>query len=437
MKKNMELPNTLSTTITAKKYEQIQGRRHDLFKNAHVNRDYVNEPTAYRVDLVTYEHSLHGKVAFTRKRFEDMIQLREKASTNPDRALFYPNIRGKAVKIWNPRWPFTSEPGAVFGFRYMNYVQMSPLWNPKGEGAKEVDDGQLGTLHWYNEHEGWAAPSIEMPIFFVYGCWDKQSQDGHRKYWQDTIARFSQLWQASQSAKGLREKFLKAATSSVRITKIVCFGFGAMAVAKKGKLEGKYEANGLFDPLQYLSAITIANTLNEAYQEDDDETPPVRIILQDPMYTDIDLDTWPQYYSDIEVVEDPAGFLHLDEHTLVMTNGLHLSVPLMQICADLLPEGPAGFIIDKPDLDPRKRLYSMQCRVSQKVARLLRDNYDRSDFDDHTVEQELWDECCQNHGYWLWKVDCFLKPKMDEMGGLLALAKMRIGNNSDISLPGA
>jgi len=61
----------------------------------------------------------------------------------------------------------------------------------------------------------------------------------------------------------------------------------------------------------------------------------------------------------------------------------------MQICADLLPDGPAGFIRDEPDLDPDKRMYWMQSKVTPKVAKLVRENYERSNLNDHPLEENL------------------------------------------------
>lgn len=280
---------------------------------------------------------------------------------------------------------------------YVTYMQMSPEYNPADEGRWEVDGGALELLHRYNDHEQWYAPAIEMPIFLVYARWG-QLEHEDMQYWQDTTARFSDLWQESQFPKLLREKFRRAVEASVPTKKIVCGGFVAMYVAKEGEHKGKYAVNSLFDPLQYLAALIMAEAINAAYDKDEN----VQIILQGPMYTDLDLKIWLQYHNNLKIVDYPQGFLEIGENTLVMTNCLYTVVPLLQICADLLPEGPAGFICNTPDLDSKKQWYAITNRVTPKVAKLLRERYDCSNFDDHALEQELWKEARQGRYYWFW-----------------------------------
>ena len=37
--------------------------------------------------------------------------------------------------------------------------------------------------------------------------------------------------------------------------------------------------------------------------------------------------------------------------------------------------------------------------------------FEKSTFDDHVVEREIYDKVCGETPYWLWRMDLWLKPK--------------------------
>ncbi|ORY15335.1 hypothetical protein BCR34DRAFT_612275 [Clohesyomyces aquaticus] len=115
-------------------------------------------------------------------------------------------------------------------------------------------------------------------------------------------------------------------------------------------------------------------------------------------------------YPHIRFVEDPEGLLAVDEHTLVISAYLHLSVPMMQTTAGLFysRNGPAGFMVDRMDLDPEREMYSLGERASPRVVEIL-EGYERSDFDDHVLEREMYGEICEDAPYWLWNTELFLR----------------------------
>jgi hypothetical protein len=151
----------------------------------------------------------------------------------------------------------------------------------------------------------------------------------------------------------LIQKFLpQAARETKEINKIVCLCLGSMQT--RFKMSRQHPALGhltqspdsSFD--QHLAARDIADTLDRV---NGPETLPVKVYVQDGAYKDVDKVLLKDF--GFEIVEDPHGWLKIDEHTLVF----HAFCPFRpyEMIADLTHDygGPAGILGDLGDLSGR------------------------------------------------------------------------------------
>ncbi|KAJ8109464.1 hypothetical protein OPT61_g7441 [Boeremia exigua] len=223
----------------------------------------------------------------------------------------------------------------------------------------------LDTTPWNNEHK------------------DKKIMQGYFNALQTT----KRLWLESSSRKKIVQMTERLAARYKNITKIVCFGLGAINHDK-----AFYESS-----LQHMTAFTIAKHLEQIYKTQSLHTGAVQVILQDPCYTQKDRELLGKLYQGgtLSFASDPDGLLAVDSNTIVMTAFLPVRYPLMQIIADMFHgmegKGPAAMICDELDLNPHQELYALGNRSSPAVARFLTQQYAVSDFKDHVLEPELAD----------------------------------------------
>lgn len=219
-------------------------------------------------------------------------------------------------------------------------------------------------------------------------------------YWH-ALMKTNQLWYKSSSRAKILQMADKLAIRFEPITKIVCFGLGALS-----RDPAWYESS-----LQHMTAFSIAHYLEQTYRKNLTGEVPVEVILQDPCYTQKDQDLLRKMYHSgtLTFASDPEGLLAIDANTIVMTAFLPIGYPLMQIMADMFHgkngEGPTAIICDSMDLDPAQELYTLQERASPEVARFLTREYDVSDFKDHLLESELaadvFGDDEEDGSYWL------------------------------------
>ncbi|KAF2276373.1 uncharacterized protein EI97DRAFT_376862 [Westerdykella ornata] len=250
--------------------------------------------------------------------------------------------------------------------------------------------------------QGKGSTHIPLPVYLE--SWEKSLASKSSQLfeeWDEEITQLRKLWDASIAKKLLREQFQAGAKDNVQIKKIVCFGLGCL---QKGKWSGQCI-------LQYFAAFTIAETLNEIYQAEDESTPDIQIFFQEVKYPELDRDIWRKHaYKPSKPVDDPHGFLLIDENTFVIAPHIPNCVPVLQICADVVEGGPAGFICDRMDeLDLSKREYCVWDRISPRVVRML-SKCRKMKFDGHKVEDEIR-ERLEMKLYWLWKMQGWWKPK--------------------------
>jgi hypothetical protein len=343
--------------------------------------------------MVAFEAMRKGKPVFSKdllKQFDDMRK-RAEAGQSP---LMAHDINNKLACVWCNCLGTTPK----IEVEFLPIQALTELFQLRGFNTTYLDE-----VRWHN-HAGDDA-YIPLPMVLRDTSGVKippvEVQNHVIDFFSKSLAYAKPLWKASVSARLLEEKFMHVAETSVQIKKIVCFGLGT---PESSVHEGRCESH-----IQHLAIVTIASVLNRVYQASDPSTPPIEIILQDPAYRQMDVTAWKAEYRNLRFVQNPNGFLAIDSNTLAVNAGLPYTVPFLSICTDLLPDGPAGFIHTHLDLNPKKRFWSSDECATPKIVKLLLENYEVSNFDDHPVELEIYKNISNEVAYWLWFMSCFLK----------------------------
>jgi hypothetical protein len=382
---------------TAPKVHQFWGDRTlEAFESGDYDAETApDEFMVYPMSRRALESNLNGRPVFTRALLQNVANLCQEARSQY--VLSANDNTGTSRVVW--RAP-SGGPKAdmVVCVDFLTTIEQHPEFKP----TKRSGNQDLLRSYNYKMPQDSRNPDIRIPMVlssYIAPPNAKRVTTDYMTRSRLELKRIDGMWRASSSFARLVSTFREASKSSTRIKKIVCMGLGSLDLNKGNDQSA----------LQHMAVITIAKTLNEAYAADDHQ--PIRIICQDPNYRAHDKYLWPMGYNHFDFVDNPDGFLHIDENTLVVTAFLPVGVPLMQICADICREsgGPAGFICDKVDLNPRKQTYMMADRLNPQVAKMLQ-GYDSCGFEDHEIEEEMHTEVLNGYSYWLWAMDLHLKP---------------------------
>ena len=147
-------------------------------------------------------------------------------------------------------------------------------------------------------------------------------------------------WAVSSPAAMLAEA-LRPMKDMAQVTNIVCIGHGSLW-------------RGHESIIQHLAACSIAKELTIIYEEAGRPlNAPIQIFAQDPDYTENDKRLLSCLNPPIRVINDPEGFLAIDQSTLVMS--CYPTVPIKQIIGDLAVAmnscGPAALLLNNADWD--------------------------------------------------------------------------------------
>ncbi|KAF7591027.1 hypothetical protein BBP40_002045 [Aspergillus hancockii] len=142
----------------------------------------------------------------------------------------------------------------------------------------------------------------------------------------EAFTRKRQTWLESRSCRDL-EHHLATLQTTATIHKIVCFGLGSL-----GRLCGYYctRAHTQHAAVETMVASLAKRGLNGGQE--------IKCYAQDPVYDEIDKECLTSI--GITPLDDPKGFLEVDQHTLVFS--VSPNVPVKQIIADL--ERPAAMV---------------------------------------------------------------------------------------------
>lgn len=228
-----------------------------------------------------------------------------------------------------------------------------------------------------------------------------------RRYWK-ALQNTRSLWLRSSSCAKLRPIIKDLGSTHKSITKIVCFGLGALDLSNTSWRSA----------LQHIATFTIAKQLEQVYRTKFSRKKPAKIILQDPCYMEKDRRLLRKLYGGtVAFASDPDGLFAIDSTCIVKTAFLPVHYPLMQIIADMFHgtdrEGPAAILCDSMALNPTRELYALRDRSSPEVARFLTEQYVVSDFKDHVMEQELAEDYFgagdDGSDYWLSSMQLYSK----------------------------
>jgi hypothetical protein len=346
----------------------------------------------YEVNLAELETAYEERQVFSR---ELLLKIKNDRQTALDetqeawkerlRFIQYTNRFG-TFNIWDGEM---QEPDDDFvGIRYMSRAELHPDFQKVCWKFSETNK----SLRRYNqeltdEQKTW----IPVPYVLTMG-----ERVGHLEHKHNEVMRAyckrlrhtKKLWLHESDSQIKLVKVAEALASQFSsITKIVCIGLGAI----------KHTPAFYQSALQHMAAFSIARTIENSYKIQGLFQKTIDIILQDPCYSLKDIQLLKAIYSGPLVhATDPEGILAIDSHTIVMTAHLPVTMPLMQIIADL-SEGheenqPAAILCDNMKLDIHKEMYSLSDRSSPSVARFLTEKYDVSDFQDHYLEKLLWED---------------------------------------------
>lgn len=352
---------------------------------------------AYSVNLVSQENAINRMPIYTRSLLEtlqEQVNLIKKEMPLPlsERTLnkiHVPGPEGNEHTIWDSRG--TSRATAV-RVHYFARVEL----NPEFQSQYGTQSKQIRLLRKYNasstsseEEEHYTFP-YALDSFNRFLINDHRSLEKMNEYWS-ALCHTKELWFASASRRHLEDLFARLARTHDPVTKVVCFGLGAIDLSKS------FYGSSYASSVQYMAIFSIISALQAEYSKTDPNRPRIKLLLQDPIYEISDHQLikklWPGAKEDLVFVSEPSGLLAIDAGTLVVSAFLPFEVPLVQIIADLFHgepgSGPVMVMGDCMDIDGGKLLYSLGDRAAPHVARFLEKQYELQ-------EDEYWDDVLED-----------------------------------------
>jgi hypothetical protein len=157
----------------------------------------------------------------------------------------------------------------------------------------------------------------------LLGSFKRDSPESVRVAFKDGIKQ----WQGSPDCRRLRDLFDSMLPQTVN--KVVAFACGTMTINYRQERT----------VMQHAMALTILDILQR--RRPGKQQPDIRCFVQDPSYTDTDEEILGG--AGVTVVQDPRGFLEVDDQTVVVS--ISPDIPIRQIIADIAR--PAVLIWDK------------------------------------------------------------------------------------------
>jgi len=359
--------------------------------------DQTQEPEysfgKYRVNLREFERTYPWPI-FTRELLRNIAELRSQVTKEKEKeilSLAYPDILGKNRIVWKAPEGNENDVAIKYATRVDLHedFQNKMAWKfvPEAENKTPYQSSPMVELaHEYNGRSMKDIDTEWIPLPFVFEnvetavCRVHKNQKAMEEF-SRTVGHATSLWINSKARTKLENRFFYASQGSAQIKKIVCIGLGSL-------FDNDMSCEGL---LQHLAAFTIARKLHACYKTVQSECPRIKIIAQDPCYSEADRILL-RGIGEIAFVSDPQAFLEIDEHTLVLTFCLPYAVPLMQILPDMFEpgKGPAALLCDTLRLDPERSLYRFRRRESPAVCQMLSPkHYRMGKFEDWTLDQNL------------------------------------------------
>lgn len=146
-------------------------------------------------------------------------------------------------------------------------------------------------------------------------------------------------WEGSETCRQLRSILLASTDTLPPITKIVAFSLSSFSLTSPDEVleESRSTRRAAY---QHSMLLTLKRIISEA-----DSQPPITSItcyVQDPIYTESDTSVLKNHA--ITVLDDPHGFLEVDESTVVIS--IASNAPIKEVVTDIAR--PAIIIWDRP-----------------------------------------------------------------------------------------
>ncbi|EAW11002.1 SRR1 family protein [Aspergillus clavatus NRRL 1] len=163
------------------------------------------------------------------------------------------------------------------------------------------------------------------PVAICYTRQDRRHENPLEEVHKEFV-RQREVWQTSEACESLQKQLATLALTRP-IKKIVCFALGTM-----DRLNTRCATRS---HMQHAAVETVAEALKKRQNHRSDE---IQCFAQDPAYDDVDLELL--RIIGITRLEDPKGFLEIDEATFVFS--VSPNVPVKQIVADV--QWPAAML---------------------------------------------------------------------------------------------
>lgn len=201
----------------------------------------------------------------------------------------------------------------------------------------------------YKEDAG-AGPSVRSIAYINYGVLPQSDPEELDRLAElrNRLDELDKQWEDSKAAKAITEFLADHGKYMKTVTKVVGIGLGNPGQ----KLLAKRVESSYF---QHLTLCHIAREISKVQENDN-----VKIFVQDPNYTElsrnviIDVSSLDKYYN-IQIVDDPDGFLMMDDQTIVFH--CHLLFDIADIALDVSGEHKlAGLFGAKIGQDHQKEI---------------------------------------------------------------------------------
>ncbi|KAJ5356091.1 hypothetical protein N7517_010700 [Penicillium concentricum] len=135
----------------------------------------------------------------------------------------------------------------------------------------------------------------------------------------------TQEWKESPACENLKTVLLSSAKDH-EINKIVAFALGTMSNQRFNEDGSLYTRAGWSSALQHALLVTVIEWLKERDQKEK-----VLCYSQDPAYSEVDKKILDE--EGIEVIDDPRGWLEVDDHSVILS--IAPNVPVKEIITDI------------------------------------------------------------------------------------------------------
>lgn len=175
--------------------------------------------------------------------------------------------------------------------------------------------------------------NIENPIKFNYTYGkhkETQTIEDIEAAWEEN----ERLWVQSNDCAALKQQLASHARHLIgQVKKIVCFGLGSLHWDERYAPDQRATSFVQHAAIKTLQDFFNSSDVGPNVQTDvhKDRKQPVRVLIQDPWYSDVDKAFLTK--TGFSVIENPKGFLEVDDHSLVFS--VSPNVPVKQIVADM------------------------------------------------------------------------------------------------------